>query len=498
METGHHIVVLHERDSERLGHMPGARIRIKSGNTEWVMVANTSRHLVNPGELGTFLEATETIGLPSGSEVEVSLAPQPVSISAIKKKLRGEVLSAEEIRTIISDMVSNNLTTAELAAFVAAQYTRGMSMEEIVALTRYMVETGEKLEFDTKPILDVHSIGGVPGNKYALLTVPIASAAGLRVPKTSSRAITSAAGTADVMEVLAPVALSLSEIKRIVEQVGAVLAWGGSVRLAPADDIIIQVERQLGIDPRCQLLASVMSKKLAVGADCVVIDIPAGPGAKVHTREEARELAHDFIELARRLGIQMEVAVTYGGQPVGYAIGPALEAREALETLQGNGPGSLVEKATSLAGLMLELGGIASPGLGKQMAVEILKSGRALEQLRKIIEAQGGDPDIDPHDLPIGQYTYVIEAPVSGYVKRVYNERINAIARAAGAPFDKGAGVRILLKEGRKVERGEPLAEIYAEHENKLDEAIALANQHFPVLIEGMLLEKLSHRPRVE
>jgi AMP phosphorylase len=194
----------------------------------------------------------------------------------------------------------------------------------------------------------------------------------------------------------------------------------------------------------------------------------------------------------------MEVAVTYGGQPVGYAIGPALEAREALETLQGNGPGSLVEKATSLAGLMLELGGIASPGLGKQMAVEILKSGRALEQLRKIIEAQGGDPDIDPHDLPIGQYTYVIEAPVSGYVKRVYNERINAIARAAGAPFDKGAGVRILLKEGRKVERGEPLAEIYAEHENKLDEAIALANQHFPVLIEGMLLEKLSHRPRVE
>ncbi len=498
METGRHIVVLHERDSQQLGHMPGSRIRIGANGREYVMIANVSGRLVEPGELGTFIEATEILGLKQGAEVEVSLAPQPASISAIKKKLRGESLSAEEIGTIVRDIVSNNLTTTELTAFIVAQYTRGMSMEEIVALTRHMVETGEKLEFDTKPILDVHSIGGVPGNKYALLTVPIVSAAGLKVPKTSSRAITSAAGTADVMEVLAPVDLSLEEIKRIVNRVGAVLAWGGAVRLAPADDIIIQVERHLGIDPRCQLLASVMSKKLAVGADRVVIDIPTGLGAKVCTREEARELAHDFIELARRVDVQMEVAVTYGGQPVGYAVGPALEAKEALEALKGEGPGSLIEKATSLAGLMLELGEVAPPGLGKQMAKDILRSGRALEQLRKIIEAQGGDPKIDSGDLPIGQYKQVIESPASGYVKRVYNERINAIARAAGAPIDKGAGVRILLKEGRKVERGEPLVEIYAEHENKLDEAIAVAKQNFPVLIEGMLLEKLAHRPHLE
>jgi len=496
METGKNIAVLHEDDAKSLGHIPGGRIQVAGAKGPVVLIANTSRKLVKPGELGTFIEATETLGLTAGAEVEVTLAPKPDSANAIKKKLMGKTLSAEEIGSIVRDVVSENLTTTELTAFVVAQYTRGMSMDEVVALTRYMVQTGETLDLDTKPILDVHSIGGVPGNKYALVTVPIVSAAGLTVPKTSSRAITSAAGTADVMEVLAQVDLSLEEIKRTVKRVGAVLAWGGSVRLAPADDIIIQVERMLGIDPQCQLLASVMSKKLAVGADRVVIDIPAGLGAKMNTREDARDLAHEFIELARRVNIQLEAAITYGGQPVGYAVGPGLEAREALQTLQGDGPGSLVEKATSLAGIMLEIGGMVSPGLGKQMATEILTSGKALQQFKKIIEAQGGNPEVKLEELPIGSYKEVIRAPTVGYIKRVYNERVNAIARAAGAPNDKGAGVRILLKEGRKVERGAPLIEIYAEHEAKLDEAIALAKKSFPVRIEGMLLEKLTHRPR--
>jgi AMP phosphorylase len=158
----------------------------------------------------------------------------------------------------------------------------------------------------------------------------------------------------------------------------------------------------------------------------------------------------------------------------------------------------LVEKATSLAGIMLELGGLASPGLGKQMAAEILSSGKALEQFRRMIEAQGGNPKIKMDDLPVGNYKEIIRAPASGYIKRVFNERISNIARVAGAPRDKGAGVRLLVKEGRKVERGKPLLEIYAEHGSKLEEASKAAGKLFPFRIEGMLLEKLSHRPRVE
>lgn len=497
METGRNIVVLHEDDAEELGHFAGDRVKLSTPKTTIVAIANATRRMVQQGELGTFVEVTESLGLKPGDLVEVSLAPRPKSIAAIKKKMDGQQLSSEEIGAIVKDIAAENLTVTEMTAFVVAEHIKGMTTSEIVALTQHMVKTGDKLDLEVKPVLDVHSIGGVPGNKYALIVVPIVAAAGLTVPKTSSRAITSGAGTADVMEVLANVTFSLDEIKRIVRKVGAVLAWGGAVRLAPADDIIIRTERMLGVDPRCQLLASVMSKKLAVGADRILIDIPSGPGAKVERIEDARSLAHDFIDLGHKLNVQAEAAVTYGGQPVGYAVGPALEAREALETLRGNGPGSLIEKATSLAGIMLELGGTAAPGLGRQTAMELLKSGKAYQKMREIIEAQGGNPNIKPDDIPIGGKKETIPAPFSGYVTQIYNKRINAIVRAAGAPRDKGAGLRILLKEGRKVEKGEPLLEIYAEHETKLGEALMTAKLNPPVKIEGMLLEKMTGRPRI-
>ncbi len=497
METGRNIVVLHEQDAEELGHFAGDRVKLATPKATLVAIANTTKRMVQRGEIGAFMEVTEALGLKSGDSVSVTLTPRPQSVDFIRKKISGQQLAAEEVNAVVDDIVAGNLSSTELAAFVVSEYIRGMSMSEVVALTRRMVDSGDKLELDVSPVLDVHSIGGVPGNKYSLVTVPIVAAAGLSVPKTSSRAITSAAGTADVMEVLANVTLSLDEIKRNVERVGAVLAWGGAVRLAPADDIIIGAERMLGVDPRCQLLASVMSKKLAVGADHILIDIPTGHGAKVEAMDQARSLAHDFMELGRRLDVQVEVAITYGGQPVGYAVGPALEAREALETLRGNGPGSLVEKATSLAGAMLELGGAASPGMGRQMANDVLKSGKAYQKMRGIIEAQGGNPDVKPEDIPIGDKKEIVLAPFDGYVKRIDNERINEIARAAGAPRDKGAGLRVILKEGRKVNKDEPLLEIYAEHETKLDDALSIAKRHPPIVIEGMLLEKITHRPRM-
>lgn len=497
METGRNIVVMHEEDAEELGHSAGDRVKITTPKTTIVAIANATRRMVQRGELGAFVEATEALGLALGEEVTVALAPRPRSTVAIKKKMAGQQLSSEDIGAIIKDIVADNLTTTEITAFVVSEQIQGMSMDEIVFLTKHILETGDRLEFDVKPVLDVHSIGGVPGNKYSLITVPIVAAAGLIVPKTSSRAITSGAGTADVMEVLADVILSLKEIKRIVTKVGAVLTWGGAVNLAPADDIIIRTERMLGIDPQCQLLASVMSKKLAVGADHILIDIPTGPGAKVEHLEEARSLAHDFVELGHKLDVQVEAATTYGGQPVGHAVGPALEAKEALETLIGNGPGSLIEKATSLAGIMLELGGVVAHGLGKQAAMDILKSGKAYQKMREIIEAQGGNPDVKPEDISIGDKKGSIPALHSGYVTHIYNHHVNEIVRAAGAPRDKGAGLKILFKEGRKVEKGEPLFEIYAEHETKLSEAIAVAKRYPPIRIEGMLLEKITHRPRL-
>jgi AMP phosphorylase len=496
LEAERTVVLINEADAEALGYSPGDRVRIASSSGAVVSMASITKRLVSRGELGSCREITDALGLSQGEEVEVSLAPRPKGVEAIRKKVEGKQLSPDEIGDIVRDIVSGSLSPEEISALVVAEHVRGMTMDEIVAMVRHMVETGDRLELGVEPIFDIHSIGGVPGNKYALVTVPIVASAGLVVPKTSSRAITSAAGTADVMEVLANVSFSLEEMRAIVRKVGAVLAWGGSVRLAPADDILIRVERILGLDPRCQLLASVMSKKLAVGADHILIDIPTGPGAKVERMEEARALARDFIQLSHRLDVRLEAAITYGGQPVGYAVGPALEAREAMETLMGNGPGSLIEKASSLAGIMLELGGVARLGYGREAALEMLRSGKAYQKMREIIEAQGGNPDVKPEEIPVGDKMEVIPAPSSGYIAQVSNRIINEIARAAGAPSDKGAGLRILVKEGRKVEKGEPLMEIYAEHENKLDQAISIARQRPPIRIEGMLLEKLSGEPR--
>jgi AMP phosphorylase len=497
LETGRNIVVLNENDVKELGLYAGDRVKLVVSKTTLTAILDVTDMMVQPGEIGTFAEVTRALGLKVGDTANLAPASNPQSLDSIKKKMTGQQLSDEEVYSIVDDLVAGNLSSVEMTAFITSQYILDMTMGEIVALTRRMADSGEKLELDMSPVLDVHSIGGVPGNKYALVTVPIVASAGLTVPKTSSRAITSPAGTADVMEMLANVSLNLDEIKEIVEKVGAVLAWGGAVKLAPADDIIIGAERQLGIDPRCQLLASVMSKKLAVGADHVLIDIPTGPGVKAENLDRARAWAHDFIELGHNLDVQVETAITYGGQPVGYAIGPALEAREALETLLGKGPGSLIEKATSLAGIMLEFGGAVTNGNGKQMAVDILNSGKAYQKMREIIEAQGGNPDVRPEDLPVGDKKEIVVASHDGYITNIDNQQIMAIGRLAGAPRDKGAGLKIMLKKGHKVNKDEPLFEIYAEHDKKLDDALTMVKRSPPITVESMLIEKMTHRPRL-
>jgi len=359
-----------------------------------------------------------------------------------------------------------------------------------------MVESGETIEFDRSPVFDFHSVGGVPGNKVTLIIVPIVAAAGFLIPKTSSRAISSAGGTADIVEVFAPVEFSSSDLKRIAEKVGGTLAWGGSMNLAPADDLIIRVEYPLGIDPHAQLLASVMSKKKAAGADYVVIDIPMGEGTKVKNMDEARAYARDFIDLGEALGIKVECAVTYGGQPVGRAIGPSLEAREAISILEGEKkyPGSVIEKSCGLAGMLLELGGI---GNGVERAKEILESGRALKKFKEIVQAQGGDPNVKSKDIKVGQYTYDVAARKSGYVSAINNKDLVRIARLAGAPKDKGAGILLNKKRGHQVEMGETLYTIYAENELKLERAADMARRTDSVSIEGMLLAKIPSFSRV-
>ncbi|WP_456393949.1 AMP phosphorylase [Thermococcus sp.] len=491
--SGRFSIVINEKDAQKARLHPEDLIKLETGKkTIYGDVVISS--MVKEGEIGISRDILRVHNFSEGEMVTILPAGTPESVRYIKKKMHGGKLRKVEIEAIIKDIVDRKLRDIEISSFVTSLEINGLDMDEIAALTIAMAETGDMLDIDRKPIMDVHSIGGVPGNKTNILVVPIVAAAGLTIPKTSSRAITSAAGTADVVEVLTDVTLSLDEIKRIVEKIGACLVWGGALNLAPADDLTIKAERTLSIDPTGLMLASIMSKKYAMGSQYVLIDIPAGKGVKVESVEAARSLARDFIELGKRLGQYVEVAITYGGQPVGHTVGPALEAREALRTLMtGKGPGSLVEKATGLAGILLEMGGVAPQGMGKKMAREILESGKAYEKMREIIEEQGGNPDVKPEEIPVGDKTYTFTAPASGYITLINNRAITGIARAAGAPEDKGAGLELHVKVGEKVKEGEALFTIHADSEARLEQAIVYARRAEPVRIEGMVLQRIGN-----
>jgi len=484
---GRYVAVMNKERVESMNLHPQDRILIKFGSEEVVAIIDTTERGIGKDEIGTYKDTTEKLGIKKGDLVEVVPAKPPESVEFIKEKINNQSLNYKKILKIIEDVVERNITDIELASFVTALHLNGVSLEEAEYLSRAMAETGRILELGKKPIYDKHSIGGVPGDKTTMLVVPIVASAGLIIPKTSSKAITSPAGTANRVGVLTNVDLTLEEIKEVVEKTNGCMAWGGSMELAPADDLLIQVEYPIGVDP--MLLPSIMAKKKSVGADYVVIDIPVGRGAKIRTMEEAQDLADSFIELGRRLGMSVRCGITYGEQPIGYAMGPALEALEALKTLMGDWSAKdLVEKATSLAGMLLELSG---EHRGKEKALKILKEGVAEKKFREIIGEQGGDPDVKPSDIQLGDKVVQIKSNHSGQVLWLSNPILSEIARAAGAPKDEGAGVLLNKKVNDLVNKGDLLFTIYAESERRMDRALEILKREEPVIVRKKITEKM-------
>jgi AMP phosphorylase len=482
---GKQIIVIDDENASLLGIYSSDRVEVACGDRKIIAITNVATDL--PQEtIGIYEEVKGKLKVKEGETVTVRPAERPESLGFIRNKIMGRRLRAPEIKSIILDVVERHLSDVELASFVTSLYIRGTSMDEVEALTKAMVETGQTIDFGKGGILDKHSIGGVPGDKTTLLVVPIVAAAGFTIPKTSSRAITSPAGTADRVEVLCPVNLGISKMKNVVKKTNACLAWGGTLDLAPADDLFIQVEYPLSIDPL--LLPSIISKKKAIGADYLAIDIPTGRGAKIKTIGEAQALSQEFIELGKRVDIHVQCGITFGEQPIGFAIGPALEAREALMALMGKGPVDLVNKATSLAGLLFEMMGAKD---GAKEAYKILRSGEAEQKLREIIAAQGGDSDVDPEDIKVGQKVVEIHSEETGRVQWINNRVIAQIARVAGAPKTKGAGVLLKKKLGEKVKMEEVLYEIYAGNAQKLELANALAQKLNPFGITEKFGEKM-------
>jgi len=472
IDTYQELVVFMARSSpvcRSEGWAAQSRIQVTLDRRSIVATLNvTTDGLLAPDEISLSEAAWTTLGANSGDLVRLSHAPPLESLSSLRAKVYGERLDAGAIGAIVRDIVAGRYADLELAAFVTAFAQSAVDVDEATALARAMIDAGDRLYWGRSPIVDKHCVGGLPGNRTSMIVVPIVACAGLTIPKTSSRAITSPAGTADAMETIAPVDLDLAAMRRVVEREGACIAWGGRVRLAPADDIIIGVEQALDFDSPVQLVASILSKKASAGSTHIVIDMPIGPTAKVRSPAAADSLDALIRTVGAGLGLALRVVRTDGTQPVGRGIGPSLEARDVLRVLRlaNDAPRDLRERALRLAGDVLEIGDAVPSGRGISRAREILESGQALHKFEAICAAQGGMRE--PKRAPL---THVVAATRRGQISGIDNRRLARLAKLAGAPRAPTAGIELHARLHDSVRAGDPLLTIHAEAPGELEYA---------------------------
>ncbi len=465
------------------GFQAQARVLIKTPRQKIIATLNVVYdHILGTDEAGLSEAAWTRLQPTEGEMAEFSHPPTVESLSELRAKVYGHRLGAQAFKNIIRDIVTGQYADVHLASFITACSGNALSLDEIIYLTEAMVEVGDQLHWKNEIIVDKHCVGGLPGNRTTPIVVAIVAAAGLTMPKTSSRAITSPAGTADTMETLTPVALSLAEMRRVVELEGACLVWGGAANLSPADDILIRVERSLDLDSEAQLIASVLSKKKAAGATHVVLDIPVGLTAKVRSQQDAQRLASLFEQAGQKMGLKIKCLLSDGNQPVGSGMGPALEARDVLAVLRGeaHAPQDLRERAIVLAGNVLELSAKVSSGQGIARAEQLLKSGEAWKKFYRICEAQGGF-----HEPGQARFSKTVSASHSGYVRNIDNRKLARVAKLAGAPNDKTAGLLLHAHLDDFVGCGEDLFTIHAESEGELHYAMDYVKRHPNILTLG-------------
>lgn len=454
-----------------------SKILVTTNGSRLLAVLNVvdDNSIVQPGELGLSQQAFNYLNVDEGTLVTVEHAEPPKSMDAVRRKINGERLDQSDFIDISNDIVETRYSKMEMAAFLVATGQNNLDRDELLYLTQAMLQSGERINWHEPLVADKHCIGGIPGNRTSMLVVPIVAAHGMLIPKTSSRAITSPSGTADTMDVLTNVNLTPKQLLKIVRHERGCLAWGGTAKLAPVDDLLISVERPLGIDSQGQMVASILSKKLAAGSTHLIIDIPVGPSAKVRHMRQALALRKLFEFVGDRLNIHLEVMITDGRQPIGLGIGPVLEARDIMKVLNNDpdAPADLRQKSLQLAGRIIEFDPDVRGGQGYNIARDILESGRACAKMNNIIKAQG-EKEID---LEPGKLCYQICADRDGVVSNIDNFQTAKIARMAGAPMEKRAGVDLLKKMGDKVSKGEPLFQIHAEFPADFKFAKNLAQQ---------------------
>jgi len=476
LSAGRPVAILHKDFAKKSSIYVGERVFVERKSKKIAAVVDIASGFLQQDEIGLSTEITIPMQLKEGNIVNIQPATKPKSLNLISKKLSCKSLNKKEFEKIMGDIVSNALTEAEIAYFIAGIYKCGMKIKEIADMTKAIVNTGKKLNLKGK-IVDKHSIGGIPGRTTPII-ISICSVAGLLMPKTSSRAITSPSGTADAMETICKVDFTIPQIKKLLKENNACLVWGGALNLAPADDKIIQVESLLNLDPESQLLASIIAKKLAVNSKYVLIDIPYGKNTKA-TKTQAKNLQRKFKQLARFFNLKLECYLKRTEEPLGNGIGPVLEMIDAIKVLKREDPCyKLEERSLELAGKLLELAGKTKKPNGKKLAKKILDSGKAFEKFRAIVKAQEGDVN---KRIRLAKFQKQIKAKTNCRLKEINTRKLNELARIAGCPLDKSAGLFLHKHLNDKLKKGETFLTIYSQTKEELKEALKFYRENKPI-----------------
>ena len=465
------------------GYKALTRVVVSFRGVEIVATLNVVySELIHHNEAGLSQIAMIRLNVQNGDLIRIDHLEPVTSLSLVRRKMYGNELKEQDYQAIINDIVKGRYSNIEVAAFITACLANGLTVPENIGLTKSMAFSGKRLNWNKNIVPDKHCVGGLPGNRTTPIVVSILASAGLTIPKTSSKAITSPAGTADVISTFTNANLTLEEMQYVVQKENGCMAWGGGVHLSPADNLLISVEKALDIDCESLMIASVLSKKAAAGATHVVIDVPVGKTAKVRSVEEGERIRNKMEAVANAINLNLKVLLSDGSQPVGRGIGPALEALDVLAVLRNeeNAPADLLERALLLAGELLEISGTVEKGQGKVSASEILLTGKAYQKFLRICKAQGFFRE------PVaGKFTFDVPSTVSGKVLEINNRELGRIAKLAGAPKAKGAGILFLAPLGREVQKGDILFTIYAEAEGELEYAKAFLNNLNNVITIG-------------
>ena len=481
------IVLLNPKQAMAFGINLNNKVQLTKANGEHIVADVSVSEAVLEGNVAICADVSEKLNLENNELVAVSLAESSsASYEAIRKKMRGETITYDEMFAIIKDISENKLDDTMMTYYVASSFFYPTTDEEMYQTAKAMAECGVMFKYPKGEIIaDKHCIGGVPWNETTMILIPLIASLGIKIPKNFSKSITSPAATGECVNVLMNINFNKEGIEKLVKDQNCCLVRWGGLDLAPADDKLIKVQYPLSMQSRAKVVSSIMAKKYAMGVTHSLIDIPVGPTAKVSSMKEAKDWKKKFEYVGKKLWMKMSVQITEANEVIGNGVGAVMQVREVLRILQQHPERAmdLESKVIFLASKIIEEVGLEKGKEAVKLATHQLVSWAAWEKMQEIIQAQGGNPEVNSESLPLWAHTFDVIAEKDWVLKMIDLHDINAVCRKLGCPVIDQAGLYLYKKTGDKIKKGEVICKLYAQDEVKLKHGIERWKERSPLHI---------------